>query len=147
MGIQLPIWGFDQKAIEAVIAAAELQTDGEVRVCIERRTVADMDMRAREVFEKLGMTKTKKRNGVLLYVHLREKKLVILGDSGINTLVDPTFWQQVCSAVLACFIKNNMTIGVILGIMMVTEQLKHHFPLTAPAVNSLPNYVAKGEHI
>lgn len=144
----IPILNFDSGAIEAAIAAAELRTSGEIRVCVERRSFPDLEARAREVFVKLGMTGTKERNGVLLYVHLRERCLIVLGDSGINDKVESDFWQRVRDAVLACFARKEMTVGIVLGIMLTAEQLAAFFPMgCGERCNQLPDAVVEGESL
>lgn len=144
----IPILNFETNAIESAIKAAELRTRGEIRVCVERRRVDDVEARAREVFAKLGMIATAERNGVLVYVHLRQKNLVILGDSGIDAKVPQGFWRDVCDAVLACFKRKDMTVGVVLGIMLIAEQLALHFPCDATErVNELPDAVAIGDDL
>lgn len=143
-----PILDFDNTAIEAAIQAAERRSTGEIRVCVERRHVEDLEARAREVFDKLGMTGTRNRNGVLFYAHLRQKRLIVLGDEGIDGKVPQGFWQDVCDAVLACFAKGDMTVGVVLGIMLVSEQLARHFPCADDHnPNELPDAVALGENL
>lgn len=144
----IPILDFDTTAIETAVAAAELRSTGEIRVCVERRTVNDVAARAREVFEKLGMTATEERNGVLIYVHLRQRELAVIGDSGIDSLVPQGFWQSVCDAVVASFSQKKMTTGVVLGIMLISEQLALHFPSHGKQTpNALPDGVANGEQI
>ena len=143
-----PLLDFDNTAIETAIKAAELRSTGEIRVCVERRDVDDLESRAREVFDKLGMTETRGRNGVLFYAHLRRKRLVVLGDAGINEKVPQGFWQDVCDEVLSCFARGDMTVGVVLGIMLAGEQLALHFPRTgAHTPNELPDAVAMGEQL
>ena len=72
----------EQKILEA-IKSAESNTSGEIRLHIEKHCKIDPYDRAIEVFEKLGMTKTEQRNGVLVYMALADHKFAILGDEVI----------------------------------------------------------------
>ena len=62
-----PILFFSKKEKALIIQAiqsAELKTSGEIRVHLERRARDSFNEHAREIFEKIGMTKTKDRNGI-----------------------------------------------------------------------------------
>ena len=83
----------DSLAVEKAIAAAELQTSGELRVHIETTCKGDVMDRASVVFAALKMHKTEARNGVLVYLSTEDRKFAILGDMGINAKVDDGFWQ------------------------------------------------------
>lgn len=100
----MKLFSFKQKELfsdaekERVILAirqAERLTSGEIRLFVESRCeyVDPMD-RAREVFLSLNMEKTKQRNGVLLYIALRDHQFAILGDQGIHEKVGTEFWQK-----------------------------------------------------
>jgi len=49
--------------------------------------------RAAFIFHKLGIDNTKDRNGVLIYIAFRDKKFAIIGDAGINAVVEKNFWD------------------------------------------------------
>ena len=66
-----------QKAIQASIAEAELNTSGEIRVHIDAKCAGDPKEKAIQVFEHLKMHTTAQRNGVLFYVAMADKKLAI----------------------------------------------------------------------
>ena len=137
---------FDRTAIEYAIKAAELRTSGEIRVYVERRAQTDCMGRAKAVFQELGMTATKERTGVLLYVNLRQRQLVVLGDTGINDKVAPSIWNTIRDQVLACFKRGDMTVGVVLGIMLAAEELAKFFPNCGDgSCNQLPDSVVVGD--
>jgi len=64
----------DHERIVRAIAAAEQQTSGEIRVFVQHGEVADAIEAAQGRFEKLGMTATSERNGVLIFVAPRSQK-------------------------------------------------------------------------
>ena len=58
----------DHDRIIAAIGESEKATSGQIRVHVTRRRPTDLEARARRRFEKLGMTQTRHRNGVLIYI-------------------------------------------------------------------------------
>ena len=75
----------ERKSILDSIRRAEMQTSGEVRVHLERQlrgeTEEEKFQHAKEIFEKLGMTKTEARNGVLILLgitDLRERRFLVV---------------------------------------------------------------------
>ena len=86
----------DRQAQEQVVEAireAERATSAEIRVHIENHCRGDVLDRATEVFSELKMDRTELRNGVLIYVAVKDRKTAIIGDSGINRYVRREFWD------------------------------------------------------
>jgi uncharacterized membrane protein len=132
---------FDSDRIVAAIAAAEKKTSGEIRVHITRRIPKNLEHRAKLRFEKLGMTKTKERNGVLIYIAPRAHAFRVLGDTAIHEKCGDAFWQEVASAMTDSFRRAEWTEGVVKGIERVGEVLATHFPRRSGDVNQLPDEV------
>jgi len=71
----------DQPRIVAAVGAAERETSGEIRIHIQpKATGGDARYVAERTFERLGMTKTALRNGVLLFIASEERVFAIVGD-------------------------------------------------------------------
>jgi uncharacterized membrane protein len=134
---------FDSDRIVAAIAAAEKKTSGEIRVHITRRVPKDLEHRAKLRFEKLGMTKTKERNGVLIYIAPRARAFRVLGDTAIHEKCGDAFWQEVAGAMTESFRKEQWTEGVVRGVERVGEVLASHFPRGKGDVNQLPDDVTR----
>src|ERR1700754_4248145 len=85
----------EQKAILDAIKQAEQKTSGEIRIYIEDRCryVDPLD-RAAEIFWGLKMDLTKDRNGVLVYVAMRDHQFAVLADQGIHEKVGQEFWNS-----------------------------------------------------
>ena len=132
---------FDSERIVAAIAAAEKTTSGEIRVHVTRRKPDDIETRARWRFEQLGMTRTKRRNGVLVYVAPRAHKFRVIGDTAIHEKVGDAFWTAVASEMEASFRKGEFTEGVIVAVTRVGEALAAHFPPQPGDVNELPDSI------
>lgn len=131
----------EAEIIEAIIEA-EKNTSGEIRVHLEPHSKIDAFERAAEVFDKLEMHKTEKRNGVLLYVAVEDRTFVILGDSGINDVVSNDFWESTKDVIISEFKEGKMKQGLVDGILMAGQQLKEHFPFKKGDINELPNEIS-----
>jgi len=129
--------------IEA-IRTAEQNTSGEIRVHLEAHSKIDAMDRATEVFDFLHMANTKQSNGVLIYVAVEDRTLVIMGDSGINDLVPTNFWEGTKDTIISNFKNGEMGKGLVDGILKAGQQLKKHFPYKKGDSNELPNEISVG---
>ena len=134
-----------QHAIGESIARAELNTSGEIRVHLEEKCKTEPVQRAVKVFEQLAMHKTEHRNGVLFYLAVKDKKFAVIGDQGINGLVDEHFWDDVKTEMLRQIQLGLFTEGLSNGIEMAGEKLKIHFPYQSDDTNELSNDISFGE--
>ena len=134
-----------QKEIGFSIEKAELNTSGEIRVHLEEKCKIDPIIRAVAVFEKLKMHATEQRNGVLFYLAVKDKKFAVIGDQGINDLVDVHFWDDVKSEMLNQFKNAKFSEGLCKGIEMAGEKLKINFPFQSNDTNELSNEISYGD--
>lgn len=131
-----------QQNIVDAISSAELNTSGEIRLHLLDSCKKDPKDEAIIVFEKLGMTKTELRNGVLIYLAVADKKFAIIGDKGINEVVEATFWDSIRDEMIKHFKNNDFENGLINGILQVGEKLKKHFPYASNDENELSNDIS-----
>ena len=134
----------DKKAIVAAIREAEAGTSGEIRVHVKRGATKDALEEARRLFGRIGMHKTRLRNGVLIFVSSKSRSFAILGDEGIHRLVGGTFWDATRDRMQAHFEKNELLEGIMAGVRSAGEQLKAHFPVGVKDRNELSNTVTEG---
>lgn len=132
----------EQELISSAVEAAERNTSGEIRICVEKTCSEPVLDRAANYFKKLGMDKTAQRNGVLIYIATEDHQFAIIGDAGINKLVPHDFWDSTKDTMLAYFKEGDLTAGIIAGIKMAGEQLKTYFPYLAGDKNELSNEVS-----
>ena len=135
----------DSLTVEKAIAAAELQTSGELRVHIETTCKGDVMDRASVVFAALKMHKTEARNGVLVYLSTEDRKFAILGDMGINEKVDDGFWQETYDVALTLLKGGDWTEALCRTVVSCGEQLKAYFPYVEGDVDELDNSVSWGD--
>lgn len=129
----------DQQRIVDAIATAEKMTSGEIRVHIQPRAHGDIRELAERTFERLGMTKTELRNGVLLFIACEEQRFTILGDRGINEKVPAGFWDDIAAKLTIRFKAGEFTDGIVEAIHSAGEELRHDFPRSEADVNELTN--------
>jgi len=134
----------EEQAIVEAIRLAEIATSGEIRVHIEKESALPAFDRALEVFHTLKMDETHLKNGVLIYVAVKDKAFAICGDKGINDLVPTDFWDTTKEIMMAHFKNGDFKQGLIDGITKAGEQLKTYFPYQDDDTNELSNEISKG---
>lgn len=133
----------EQEIVEA-IRMAEKNTSGEIRVHLEKTTKLDPFDRALQVFNELKMNETQLKNGVLIYLAIKDKTFVICGDEGINDIVQNNFWDSTKDIMVTHFKNGDFKQGLIDGILRAGEELKKHFPWSEDDTNELSNEISKG---
>jgi uncharacterized membrane protein len=113
----------EQEIVQAIVIS-EKNTSGEIRVHIENHTDKKPLERAQEVFYSLKMENTRNQNGVLFYVGVTDHSFVILGDKGINNLVEEDFWDKTKDLVISHFKQGNYKQGLVEGILKAGNKLK-----------------------
>jgi uncharacterized membrane protein len=128
----------DRERITAAIREAELLTSGELRVHIQpKASGGELRWVAERTFERLGMTKTALRNGVLLFIASEENRFVILGDQGIDAVVPAGFWDDVAAGLTERFKAGQFTDGIVDAIRAAGTHLAAYFPRAEGDVNEL----------
>jgi len=131
-----------QEDIHQAIMNAELDTSGEIRVHIENTCKGEVLDRALEVFTKLGMEKTASRNGVLIYLAVKNRKFAIIGDKAIHEVVTENYWDSVKNKMMDHFRENRFTEGLVEAITETGTKLKKYFPHQANDVNELSDEIS-----
>jgi len=129
----------DQARIVEAIGAAESRTSVEIRVHIQPKAGGDILDVAKKTFERLGMTRTGLRNGVLLFIASEENQFVVLGDKGIDDEVPSGFWDEIAAKLTIRFKAGELTEGIIDAITAAGEQLRTYFPHEDDDVDELSN--------
>jgi uncharacterized membrane protein len=131
-----------ESEIVAAIHAAELKTSGELRVFISHKAdVTDPVAAAQEEFTNLGMTQTRERNAVLIYLAPDACQFAVIGDSGVHARCGDAFWQELARAMSEHFRNAEFTEGIVKGITRAGDLLAEHFPRQPDDANELPDRV------
>lgn len=134
----------DLNAIREAVQTAELQTSAEIRVYLDKHVKEDPLDHATYLFQKLGMSNTALRNGVMIYIAYLDRKFCIIGDAGIHQHVGDAFWQEVSSRMASSFKSGHMQEGVINAVQEVGAVLASHFPRSQNDINELSDEVQTG---
>jgi uncharacterized membrane protein len=136
----------ERSRILEAIKSAELNTSGEIRVHLVDTCKGDILDCGAALFKKLNMHKTEKRNGVLFYLAIHDKKFAVLGDVGINAVTPDNFWDEIKLTLQNFFKEEKFAEGLISGICMAGEALNKHFPYEGNDINELPDDISYGEN-
>ena len=132
----------DEAQVMAAIRAAEARTSGEIRVHVEHRATGDALSAARSWFHRLGMDKTKARNGILFYVAVDERAFAIVGDAGIHARVGDAFWQALRDRMQGAFAGGSPATGLSKAIEEAGQRLAEHFPRKKDDRNELSDEIS-----
>lgn len=137
----------DQARIVEAIRVAELETSGEIRIYVESRNpFMDPLDRAAEVFFQLKMQNTAHRNGVLLYIAMKDHELALFGDEGIHNKVGAEYWKNAVKSMIAEFSKDHIIVGMEKCIFQIGQTLKETFPYEPTTdKNELPDNMVFGK--
>lgn len=135
----------EEKQIITAIRTAETASSGEIRVYVESVCPDSVEKRTVEIFKKLKMSRTRQRNGVLIYIAMESRKFAIFGDEGIHKAMGFSFWTTE-AATLKTFLSDDKIVeGVCKVAVDIGEVLKSHFPHSSDDKNELPDTPVYGK--
>jgi uncharacterized membrane protein len=129
--------------VVAAIAAAEQRTSGEIRVVISQARTDEPVAVAQKQFERLGMTQTAARNGVLIFIAPASHTFAVIGDRGVHEKCGDPFWREIAEAMTQRFQRGEFTEALVYAIERAGTLLAQHFPRTPDDRNELPDAVEK----
>jgi uncharacterized membrane protein len=137
----------DKQQLVEAIQLAEQNTSGEIRVYVESKLgKGDALSRATELFFKNKMNETKDRNGVLLYVAVKDKKIAIYADQAIYERMGIEFWYSQVQEMTAHFKSMNYVTGITTVVKDIGNALRAHFPYDrATDTNELSDEIMIGK--
>lgn len=92
-----------------------------------------------DAFAHAGLTRTPGRTGVLLFAALFERRIVVLGDEGIDRRRDPgESWQDAADAVAREAGQTDLTAGLEAGVRACGELIARYAPRRTSAPSSHP---------
>jgi putative membrane protein len=103
------------------------------------RLAAKVQAAAHAQFDALGLTRTRDRTGVLLYVSLAERRAQVLADVGIYAKAPPQVWDEVVSLLIAGVRVGRPADGFVDAVTRTGEILAACLPPRADDVNELPD--------
>lgn len=115
----------------AGFALARLLPDFARLFVSERAATAAAAEQAALEFHAARLHRTEAHTGVLLFVSLFEHRAMVLGDDGIDAVVDAAHWEATCDALLAGIRRDDLAGGLTAGLRLSAEVLAQRFPWAA----------------
>jgi putative membrane protein len=101
--------------------------------------------RAKQLFLEHGVTETRDRSGVLVYLSEAEHRIEILADRGVHERVGKDGWQRTVDGVVQAIRAGQAGQGVLAAIETIGAALAEHFPPRPDDVNELSDAVVRLE--
>jgi putative membrane protein len=98
---------------------------------------------AMRIFYERGLHRTRDGNGILIFISLLERKVWILGDRGINTVIPPERWVALASSLSSGIRQGQLTETLVDVIAEMGDVLRQHFPSRHDDVNELPDLMGE----
>ena len=139
--------GLDRPAIVEAIRRAEAKGFGEIRVHLHHGKAGDVRRTAEETFLRLGMERTERRSGCLLFIAPEERAFAVIGDAGVHEKAGDAFWGSARDAAAGLFAEGRFTEGIVAAVDLLGEVLARHFPKAAGQAdtNELPDKVSEDQ--
>ena len=132
----------EQQMIVEAIKTAELKTSGEIRVHIDNFCFGNALKTADKLLTRLGMRTTKERNGVLIYIAVKSRKLAIAGDEGIHQKLGADYWNTIVDQLIREFKNNRKAEALAACILDCGVKLAQYFPRQEDDKNELDNSIS-----
>ena len=117
------------KRIEAAIKVAEQNTSGEIRIFIENHCKNNSAInRAIEIFNEHKMYATKERNGILIYLAIKDRLIALYGDVGIHQKLGDEYWNNQVKIIIQHFKQQRILDGITNLIIECGKALSTYFP-------------------
>jgi len=105
----------------------------------------ELDARTREAalleFYSSGLYRTREANGILIYLSLFERTVVVLGDRGIHEKMGNQHWDDVRDKIIEGIRQGRAREGICAAVRSCGEALAKHFPHRPDDVNELSDQV------
>lgn len=127
--------------LAAFVPAVKRWLAGDEMLDLRARQRAEMTFLEEEIF------RTRDRTGILIFLSLFEHRVVVIGDSGINALVQPGQWDGVVQGVVAGIRAGRPGEALVAAIRQCGDLLERHgVARRHDDANELPDELRRGGH-
>ncbi|HPR17302.1 MAG TPA: TPM domain-containing protein [Candidatus Cloacimonadota bacterium] len=92
-------------------------------------------------FMESGISYTRDRTGILIFISLLERRVELLADSGINEKIEPKEWQNIVDHVIKGIKTGSFTENLVVAVSDCGKLLSEHFPIQKDDTNELSNEI------
>jgi len=138
----LPLWAYLAAQAFALVAAHGLARIDPIRrhLLLESWVERCVHERAHRAFAENGLHRTAGRTGILIFVAFLERRVVVLGDAGIDRVLDAgETWQEVVDLAVAGLRAGRAVEGLERAVARLGEILARHVPAPRRNPDELPN--------
>ncbi|MDY6915223.1 MAG: hypothetical protein SVM86_02765 [Candidatus Cloacimonadota bacterium] len=97
--------------------------------------------KALQYFMLSGVSYTRDRTGILIFISYLEKRVELLADSGINQKIEQHEWQNIVDHIVAGIKEDKLTDNLVEAIADCGKILQKHFPIKEDDENELSNNI------
>lgn len=96
---------------------------------------------ALQEFYGAGLHRTAGATGVLIFVTLLERRVIVLGDEGIDAKLDESHWRETSRTILDAVRRGALGEGLVEGVRRCAAVLEEHFPAEGENPDEVPDQV------
>lgn len=116
--------------------------EGVDRLIVPAKTIdREVKRRAMLFFGEAGLFDTKDRTGILIFISLREKRVELIADKGINEKVEKDTWNDIVDKLIDDIKAGDMVEGLADAVESCGDRLVEHFPIEPDDRNELSDDV------
>lgn len=110
---------------------------------LKRLATTDAEMkeevfqRALEVFHQSNVSKTKDRTGIMIYVSLLERRVEVMADNGIASVVKENYWDEIVSDLISQIKTGKIIDGMAAAVTHCGAELIANFPIATDDKNEI----------
>jgi len=97
--------------------------------------------RAMRHFTESGLYATRDGTGILIFVSLMERRVELIADRGISSVIGNEQWQSIVADLTSSIATGNLAEGLALAVSRCGELLGEHFPVKEDDTNELSDQV------
>ena len=104
-------------------------------------TVIDKKVHRRALvhFMESGVYDTRDRTGILIFISLKERRVELIADAGINAKVQPGEWDGIVEGLILSLKEDRAAEGVVEAVTACGRILSASFPIKPDDTNELPD--------
>jgi uncharacterized membrane protein len=133
----------EEALLVEAIREQELRTSAEIRICVTYKFIWRVERYAWKVFDRAGMRDTRQRNGALIVMMPRMRKVVIIGDSGFDAVVPEGYWKESVAAMIGRMHEATPLDAMREGLRRLGDMLSVHWPREEGDVNELSDEILR----